>query len=105
MHAALYRARKGRVKGRDWYDLIWYIQNKIPLSLKYLESCMRQAKNLGAEEALTHDRVRSILREKIISIDWESAKNDVRPFIARDESLKLWSSSFFLQVIDHLLTD
>lgn len=42
MHAALYRAWKGRIKGRDWYDLIWYISNKIPLGLTYLESCMRQ---------------------------------------------------------------
>ena len=41
MHAILYRAWKGRVKGRDWFDLIWYIQKNIPLSLRYLTSCMR----------------------------------------------------------------
>ena len=35
MSAILYRAWKGRVKGRDWYDLIWYIQNKVPLSIPY----------------------------------------------------------------------
>ncbi len=28
MHAALFRAWKGRVKGRDWYDMVWFIRKK-----------------------------------------------------------------------------
>ena len=27
MHAAIFRAWKNRVKGRDWYDVVWYIRN------------------------------------------------------------------------------
>ena len=33
MHAALCRNWKGRIKGRDWYDVIWYIQKEIPVNL------------------------------------------------------------------------
>ena len=51
MSAILYRSWKGRVKGRDWYDLIWYIQNKVPLSLSYLGACMRQAGNLESNDS------------------------------------------------------
>lgn len=105
MHAVLYRAWKGRVKGRDWYDLNWYILNKIPLSLRYLEACMRQAKNLGTQETLTLARVKELLHSRIQGIDWESAKADMRSFIADPERLQIWSPQFFLDLIQHLLIE
>ena len=102
MHALLYREWKGRVKGRDWYDLIWYIRNKVPLSLRYLESCMRQA---GREKKLTRDEVIKLVREKISTINWESAKEDMRGFIPDPQVLDIWSSLFFLDVIEHLIVE
>lgn len=33
MHALLFRKWKQRVKGRDWYDLEWYIRRGVPLHL------------------------------------------------------------------------
>ncbi|WOC53098.1 hypothetical protein BPO_p0015 (plasmid) [Bergeyella porcorum] len=33
MHALLFRKWKNNVKGRDWYDLEWYIQKGISLNL------------------------------------------------------------------------
>jgi len=50
MHAALCRNWQKRIKGRDWYDLIWYIQSGIPVNLSYLRERMRQTKHLQAEE-------------------------------------------------------
>jgi predicted nucleotidyltransferase component of viral defense system len=37
MHAVLYRRWKSRVKGRDWYDLVWYAANHPQLHLNHLE--------------------------------------------------------------------
>ena len=102
MHAILYRAWKGRIKGRDWYDLIWYIQKQIPLSLCYLESCMRQAGNLPPDQYLTRNKVIDLLSQKIGRINWEDAKADIRPFIAEPERLALWSPIFFSDLIQHL---
>jgi predicted nucleotidyltransferase component of viral defense system len=102
MHAILYRAWKGRVKGRDWYDLIWYIQNKISLSISSLEACMRQAGNLRPQETLSRERLIELLHEKICSIDWESAKADVRAFASDPQKLDIWSSEFFFHLLDHL---
>jgi len=102
MSAILYRAWKGRVKGRDWYDLIWYIQNKVPLSLSYLEACMRQAGNLAPNDSLDRDRLLEMLRAKIQSIDWESAKADMRSFISDPQRLEIWSPQFFSTLINHL---
>ena len=105
MHAILYRAWKGRIKGRDWYDLIWYIQNGVPLGLRYLEACMYQAKNLAANQVLDRAILLGMLKTKIAGIDWEDAKADVRTFIADPERLEIWSSHFFLDLIDHLQTE
>lgn len=105
MHAVLYRAWKGRVKGRDWYDLLWYLQNKIPLGIRYLESCMRQAGNLKANESLNRDKVLELLQNKIREINWESAKEDMRAFIADTERLKIWSPEFFSTIVEHLLVE
>lgn len=42
MHAVLCRKWGGRVKGRDWYDLVWLTGQETPLNLDYLSSRMRQ---------------------------------------------------------------
>ncbi|MBA3284144.1 MAG: nucleotidyl transferase AbiEii/AbiGii toxin family protein [Nitrosopumilus sp.] len=102
MAAILYRAWKGRVKGRDWYDLIWYIQNKIPLSLRYFNSCLTQAGNLELNESVDYSRLVEMLHVKIKSIDWENAKSDMRSFIAEPERLNIWSPQFFSDLITHL---
>lgn len=102
MAAILFRARKGRVKGRDWYDLIWYIQNDVPLSLTYLESCLRQSGNWEHNEPLSRQHLIQLLEAKIASIDWESAKADMRAFIADPKRLDIWSPAFFNALIQHL---
>jgi hypothetical protein len=35
MHALLFRKWKQRVKGRDWYDMEWYIKKGVPLNLDH----------------------------------------------------------------------
>lgn len=105
MHAIIFRAWKARVKGRDWYDLIWYIQKKIPLGLRYLQSCMVQSGDWPLDERLDRDAVISLLGQKIDAIDWEAAKSDVRPFIVNPEILDIWSASFFRQLLEHLVVE
>lgn len=102
MAAILYRVWKGRVKGRDWYDLIWYIQNNIPLNLHYLEACLKQTQNLEPHASIDSPRLIEMLNEKIQSIDWESAKADMRSFIADPQKLDIWSPEFFTALIKHL---
>jgi len=102
MHAALFRAWKGRVKGRDWYDIVWYITNKIPLGLTYLDACMRQQNTLSPDVTLDRNKLLELVQEKIDAIDWESAKADMRPFISDPERLDIWSPEYFHAVINHL---
>lgn len=102
MHAALCRNWQKRVKGRDWYDLIWYIQSHIPVNLPHLRERMRQTQHLQSEERLGEKELLERLHKRIDEIDWESAKADVAMFIADKSRLDIWSSGFFHDIIAHL---
>lgn len=102
MHAVLCRNWQKRIKGRDWYDLIWYIQNEIPVNLPHLRERMRQTKHLQLEEKFGEKELLERLRKKIEEIDWELAKSDVAVFIADKRKLDHWSIQFFNDVIAHL---
>lgn len=95
MHALLYRKWQDRVKGRDWYDFIWYVKEKIPLNLKHLESRIRQSGEYEFSEPLNKDIFYQLLNKKIDSVNFERAKEDVFPFIKDKAVLNLWNRDFF----------
>lgn len=95
LHAALYRAWRQRVKGRDWYDVIWFLRRGIPLNMHYLELCMRNGKELEADESLTKEKIIELLCKRVEAIDLASAKEDVAPFLKDPRQLDLWSVDFF----------
>jgi predicted nucleotidyltransferase component of viral defense system len=102
MHAVLFREWKGRVKGRDFYDLLWYLGQNIPLRLSYLEQKMKEGGSLDTDATLTRERVIQLLELKISAIDWDQAKNDIAQFIRDPKELDPWSKEFFLSAVSRL---
>jgi predicted nucleotidyltransferase component of viral defense system len=102
MHAVLCRAWENRVKGRDWYDLVWYVARGVPVHLKHLESRMRQTHHLENMTALTEESLKSILRERIERMDFRSAIKDVENLLKDTSSLSLWSKEYFGVVCDRI---
>lgn len=102
MHAALCRNWKKRIKGRDWYDVIWYIQNGTPVNLTHLRERMKQTKHLGADEQFGEKELVERIHAKIDDIDWELAKSDIAMFIPDKHKLTLWAAPFFHDLMAHL---
>ena len=100
MHAVLCRQWKSRVKGRDFYDLTWFIGQKIPCRVEYLKEKMIQTGHWKREDQLNKDRLLQLLREKFNRVDFERAKQDVHPFIKDPQELALWRKEFFLDIIE-----
>lgn len=98
MHAVLCRAWGRRVKGRDWYDLVWYISRKIRLDLNHLEQRMRQTGHWNSPARLDETMFANLLKERIRTLDVESAKSDAERFVSDPDSVAVWSQEFFLQV-------
>ncbi len=104
VHAILQRQWKGRVKGRDYYDLVWYVGRGFAVDLKHLEARLRQSGGLREGQVLTHDQLIQLLTQQFAKVDFELAKNDIRPFIKDQAEVALWSPEFFLQLLSRLKT-
>lgn len=105
MHALLFRNWENRVKGRDWYDWVWYAAQGTKLNLPHLEARMRQSGNWSGDTVLTREVFLELLRDKIESLDVELAAKDVVSFLRDKDSVAVWSKSFFHQLADPLQTD
>lgn len=95
LHAAIYRAWKNRVKGRDWYDVVWFIRKGVPLNLGYLAKCMQNNNELGKDEALSSARLSEIFTARLKTLNIEDAKEDVGIFLRDNSQLSEWSHDFF----------
>ena len=102
LHAVLCRSWKTRVKGRDWYDLVWYIGKNIPVHLIHLEERMKQTGHLSKNDKLTEIKLQKLLAEKIENVDYENAKKDVLPMLKDIDSVKIWSSDFFKTIVQKI---
>jgi predicted nucleotidyltransferase component of viral defense system len=102
MHAVLCRNWQKRIKGRDWYDLIWYIQKEIPVNLSHIRARMIQTKHLEINEKFGEKELLERLHKKIDTIDWNFAKSDVVSFIADERRLDIWSNQFFHDLVSDL---
>ncbi|MBN9292772.1 MAG: nucleotidyl transferase AbiEii/AbiGii toxin family protein [Flavobacteriia bacterium] len=101
LHALLFRKWKNRIKGRDWYDLEWYIRKKVPLDLDHFFS---RAKDTGDwnEEQISPKQVKELLLKKIDSVSFDNIREDVVRFIKDDEKLKIWSPDYFRDLIEKM---
>ncbi|MFA6434512.1 MAG: nucleotidyl transferase AbiEii/AbiGii toxin family protein [Elusimicrobiales bacterium] len=98
MHALLCRGWKTRVKGRDWYDFVWFVGRRTPVDLRHLEQRMRQSGDWIEDGPLTEEALRDLLRRHIESVDVAQAKDDVSRFLTVPDAVAIWSKDFFLDV-------
>ncbi len=103
LHAIITRVYSGgRVKGRDFYDFIWYINKSVSPDLQYLEAKLKQSGGLGEKEQLSFYKLKLLLTDKISTIDFAEAGKDVAPFIKDGYELNVWSAEFFNSLIQAL---
>jgi hypothetical protein len=104
LHATLCRPWQKRVKGRDWYDLVWYIARNIPVNLLHLRDRLIQSKAWDKNREFILIDLLELLREKINLTDFNNAKTDILPFIKDKNAIDLWSRNFFQQIIQKIQT-
>jgi predicted nucleotidyltransferase component of viral defense system len=102
MHALLFRNWKSRVKGRDWYDLVWYAANHPELHLKHLENRMVQTGDWEEGKKLTEFFFKELLIDRIDSLKIDSVKKEVEPFVRQPDKLNAWSKDFFVSLVERI---
>ena len=96
LHAILQRPY---LKGRDIYDLTWYLSDKnwSEPNLIFLNNALAQTDWQGP--TLSAGNWREMLHARLESIAWEQVIDDVRPFIADTEELALLTRENVLQLL------
>ena len=101
MHALLFRKWKNRVKGRDWYDLEWYIKKGIPLDLQHFTARAKDTCD-WTKDQITADDVHSLLGAKFKAVSFDNVREDVVPFIKNAEQLNIWNEKYFSDLAEKL---
>lgn len=101
MHALLFRNWGQNVKGRDWYDMEWYIKKGTVLNLDHF---ILRAEDSGDwdNDTITEKEFRDLLTEKIDSVNMVYVKNDIKRFVKDQSVLEIWSPKYFHELVTHL---
>lgn len=101
MHALLFRKWGNNVKGRDWYDMEWYIKKGVSLNLKHFVLRARDSEDWNKED-MTEAEFRELLEIKIEAVNFDRVKADIGRFIADRSALDIWSATYFNDLVSHL---
>ncbi|MEO9257072.1 MAG: nucleotidyl transferase AbiEii/AbiGii toxin family protein [Crocinitomicaceae bacterium] len=101
MHVLLFRKWQNRVKGRDWYDLEWYIKKGILLDVNHFLTRAKDT-NDWKDNNISNEQIIELLDAKIKSVSFSSIKEDVVKFIQNDDALNIWSPEYFKDLIEKI---
>ncbi len=102
IHACLCRNWRSRVKGRDFYDYVFFLSIGAKVNIENLKAKLVQSKFISADYDLTIDNLKTLLNERFEDIDFAKAKEDVLPFVKDKSKLDLWSKEFFKEITKNL---
>jgi hypothetical protein len=97
IHAILQRSF---TKGRDLYDLLWYLSDPAwpPPNFLLLNHALAQTGWPG--ETLADSNWRAVLRERLQNLDWSAVLNDVRPFIESGVNVEILTRENLLNLLE-----
>jgi predicted nucleotidyltransferase component of viral defense system len=105
LHALLCRSY---VKGRDWYDFVWYAARKTRPDLDLLRHALhQQGPWAGQQITVTMRWVQENMETAIRRIGWTAARDDVQRFLPlrEQEGLRAWSADFFFHHLARMNDD
>ncbi len=102
IHACLCRNWKSRVKGRDFYDYVFFLAMGAKVNLVNLKAKLVQSNYIAEDYDLTIENLKQLLNERFSNMDFAQAKEDVLPFVRDKSKLDLWSKEFFIEITKQL---
>jgi len=103
MHALLFRRWGTRVKGRDWYDLEWYIKKAVALDLHHFSLRAHDSED-WTNDPITRDQLLDLLKAKINTVSFDGIRTDIEKFIPDTSVLDIWSPQYFNDLVDKIKT-
>lgn len=95
LHAFLFRKY---IKGRDYYDLLWFLTRKTPVNYELLSAAAEQTE--GKEYHLDAGALKKMLTDKIGRVDFSHVLRDVAAFLSRKEEKEYFKKEYFISAIE-----
>lgn len=95
LHACFYRSY---LKGRDFYDFIWYMGNKVKPNFTLLNNAIVQTQ--GKNPDINEANFKGFLLKNIEKIDFNEAKRDVERFLENKNELRLFDAKLIKNSIE-----
>jgi predicted nucleotidyltransferase component of viral defense system len=93
------------VKGRDWFDFVWYMQKQTEPNYLFLKNALEQCGSYK-DQAINISKawLTEELAKKIESLNWQAAANDVKRFLPSHlaHTVETWNKDLFLAVLKKL---
>jgi len=86
------------VKGRDWYDLLWYRGHRPPTepNIPLLQNALDQTQGKNVFKAVNW---KQYLMDKIEDLDWKRLIDDVQPFLEHPADVSLLQKDNFVSLL------
>jgi hypothetical protein len=95
LHAFLFRKY---AKGRDYYDLLWFLSRKTPVNYKLLSAAAEQTK--GERFNFDRETLKRLLEEKIHNANFTHIARDTAVFLHRKEEQAYFKKEYFLGAVE-----
>lgn len=102
LHAILCRSYKNNVKGRDYYDFIFYINKKIKPNLLYLKNKLVESNKLSKLDDFNIDILKRMLINRFNEVDFSQVKQDAQIFTIKNENLNFYCKELFIDCLNRL---
>ena len=100
LHAILARGWKNRIKGRDFYDYLYYVGTKTAPNLNHLRERLIESDKWQKDVPLTMKDLHALLINRMETVDFDNAKEDVLGFVKNPKELDMWDKDFFISITD-----
>lgn len=85
--ALLCRKWGSRVKGRDYYDYLFYVSNSVKINMEYLKNGLIMSKKLGPNDIFDIRVLQNMLLNLFEQVDLNLILLDVEPFVKKEDTI------------------
>ena len=94
LHACFFREY---TKGRDFYDLVWYLGKKVMPNYRLLNNAIKQTEKEDLK--LNQTNFKNFLIDKLSKINYREIREDVGRFLEDKNELKMLNKNTILQLV------
>ena len=102
LHAIICRNYKNTVKGRDYYDFLFYIKKRVKPNLNYLKNKLIESGKIKENDKFDIDTLKVMLKDRFEAVDFNQVKTDAERFVFNNEDLSYYSKELFVDMINKL---